>query len=128
MYNQVFPYISWIYLQILFIYNNFLFLFQKHLGQAESRTNTLRLLITILKPKGIDYQVELEKRDYDYVPNYTIYYGTYEPQDRLTVELSANGDTFYQSWLQLTYDRQYTSEILKLVEYLHTPLKFVGLN
>ena len=27
-----------------------------------------------------------------------------------------------------TYDRQYTSEILKLVEYLHTPLKFVGLN
>ena len=103
-------------------------MFQKHLGQAESRTNTLRLLITILKPKGIDYQVELEKRDYYYVPDYTIYYGTYEPQDRLTVELSANGDTFYQSWLQLTYDRQYTSEILKLVKYLHTPLKFVGLN
>ena len=103
-------------------------MFQKHLGQAESRTNTLRLLITILKPKGIDYQVELEKRDYDYVPDYTIYYGTYEPQDRLTVELSANGDTFYQSWSQPTYDRQYTSEILNLVEYLHTPLKFVGLN
>ena len=103
-------------------------MFQKHLGQAESRTNTLRLLITILKPKGIDYQVQLEKRDYDYVPDYTIYYGTYEPQDHLTVELSANGDTFYQSWLQPTYDRQYTSEILKLVEYLHTPLKFVGLN
>ena len=36
-------------------------MFQKHLGQAESRTNTLRLLITILKPKGIDYQVELRK-------------------------------------------------------------------
>ena len=103
-------------------------MFQKHLGQAESRTNTLRLLITILKTKGIDYQVELKKRDYDYVPDYTIYYGTYEPQDRLTVELSANGDTFYQSWLQPTYDRQYTSEILRLVEYLRTPLKFVGLN
>ena len=121
-------YVSSIYLQILFIYNNFLFLFQKHLGQAESRTNTLRLLITILKPKQIDYQVELEKRDYDYVPDYTTYYGTYEPKDRLTVELSANGDTFYQSWLQLTYDRQYTCEILKLVKYLHTPLKFVRLN
>ena len=49
-------------------------------------------------------------------------------KDRLTVELSANGDTFYQSWLQLTYDRQYTSEILKLAEYLYTPLNFAGLN
>ena len=62
-------------------------MFQKHLGQTESRANTLGLLITILKPKGIDYQVELEKRDYDYVPDYTIYYRTYEPQDCLTVEL-----------------------------------------
>ena len=103
-------------------------MFQKHLGQAESRTNTLQLLITILKPKGIDYQVELEKRDYDYVPDYTIYYGTYEPKDHLTVELSANGDTFYQSWLQPTYDRQYTSEILKMAEYLYTPLNFAALN
>ena len=103
-------------------------MFQKHLGQAESRTNTLWLLITILKPKGIVYQVELEKRDYDYALDNTIYYGTFEPQDRLTVEFSANGDTFYQSRLQPTYDRQYTSEILKLVEYLHTPLKFVGLK
>ena len=97
-------------------------MFQKHLGQAESRTNTLQLFITILKPKGIDYQVELEKRDYDYVPDYTIYYGTYEPKDRLTVDLSANGDTFYQSWLHPTY------EILKLAEYLYTPLNFAGLN
>ena len=85
-------------------------------------------MITILKPKGIDHEVKLEKRDYDYVPNYTIYYGTHEPKDRLTVELSANGDTFYQSWLQLTYDRQFTSEILELAKYLYTPLNIAGLN
>ena len=76
----------------------------------------------------MDYKVELEKRDYDYVPNYTNYYATYEPKDCLTIELSANGDTFYQSWLQPTYDRQYAHEILNLAEYLYSPLIFAELN
>ena len=75
-------------------------------------------MITILKPKGIDHIAELKKRDPNYVPDYTTYYGIYEPKGHLTVELSTDENTFYQSWLEPTYNRMYVSEILSFTKYL----------
>ena len=71
-----------------------------------------------MKPQQINYDVQFDKRDLNYVLSYASGYGIYEPRDILTIELLTKGGSFYQSWIQPTYDTMYTREILSLTQYL----------
>ena len=74
----------------------------------------------MMKPEGISYDVQLDKRDLNNVPNYTSGYRTYEPRDTVTIELLTKGQCIYQSWIQPTYNNMYTKEIFTLADYLLT--------
>ena len=73
-----------------------------------------------MKPEGISYDIQLDKRDLNNVPNYTCGYGTYEPRDTVMIELLMKGECIFQSWIQPTYNTMYTNEMVTLADYLLT--------